>query len=78
MSQHNSRPRRMNVTEFITWATVQPEGQRYELSQGELVAMAPERNRHVVVKQETWLALRNAIAEAKLTWISMPLPRIDR
>lgn len=35
-----SKPSRMTVAEFLDWASTQPRG-RYELVQGEVVAMAP-------------------------------------
>ncbi|MBV8068368.1 MAG: Uma2 family endonuclease [Acidobacteriaceae bacterium] len=38
------RPKKMTVDEFIEWAMNQP--QRYELVDGEPVAMAPERVAH--------------------------------
>ena len=40
---------RMTVQEFLAWAAAQPRG-RYELVRGEVVAMAPERARHNLVK----------------------------
>jgi len=60
-----SKPRRMNVTEFLAWASTQPRG-RYELVRGEVVAMAPERALHNIVKLEVVLALRNAVRRAGL------------
>jgi len=42
--------RRMTVTEFLAWAEKQPKG-KYELVDGQVIAMSPERNRHVVVVQ---------------------------
>jgi Uma2 family endonuclease len=36
----------MTADEFIVWAMEQPEGRRYELVAGEVVAMAPERAAH--------------------------------
>ena len=54
-------PAPMTVEEFIDWAMAQPEG-RYELVDGEVVAMAPERIAHARLKAEIWLALREAIA----------------
>ena len=35
--------RRMTADEFLDWAMAQPDGERYELVAGEIVAMAPER-----------------------------------
>ena len=60
-----SKPRRMTVTEFLAWASAQSRG-RYELVRGEVVAMAPERARHNLVKLEVVLALRNAVRRAGL------------
>jgi Uma2 family endonuclease len=55
----------MTVTEFLAWASAQPRG-RYELVRGEVVAMAPERARHNLVKLEVVLALRNAVRRGGL------------
>lgn len=60
------RPRPMDVETFVAWAMRQPEGKRYELVRGEVVAQASERNRHNIVKQEAWLALRTALRAAGL------------
>jgi Uma2 family endonuclease len=60
-----SKPRRMTVAEFLDWATAQPRG-RYELVRGEVVAMAPERALHNVVKAEVYVALRDAVKRAGL------------
>ncbi len=54
----------MNAQEFLRWVATLPEGQRYELVSGEMVAMAPERNRHNLVKAECWLTLRQAVRKA--------------
>jgi len=56
---------RMNVTEFLAWAEAQPKG-RFELVDGEVVAMSPERLRHNLVKLEVALALREAVRAANL------------
>ena len=55
----------MTVAEFLTWASAQVRG-RYELVRGEVVAMAPERAQHNLVKLEVVLALRNAVKRAGL------------
>jgi Uma2 family endonuclease len=55
--------RRMNVEEFLSWADAQGEG-RYELVAGQVVAMAPERLRHVRTKAAVYLELRNAVERA--------------
>ena len=52
--------RRMTVDDFIDWAMAQPSG-RYELYDGEVFAMSPERVGHNETKQLTWLALRDAL-----------------
>src|SRR5436190_18035127 len=57
--------RRMTVQEFLTWAAAQPRG-RYELVRGEVVAMAPERARHNLVKAAVFRALSDAVARAAL------------
>lgn len=33
---------RMSADEFIAWAMQQPDGDRYELTGGEIVAMTPQ------------------------------------
>ena len=55
----------MNVEEFLRWSQSQGSG-RYELIDGEVVMMSPETVRHVHIKNEAWLAFRNAIAKAGL------------
>jgi Uma2 family endonuclease len=56
-------PKRTDFTadEFIAWALEQPEG-RFELTGGEIVAMAPERVVHIRVKTR----VRNALEAALL------------
>lgn len=53
---------RMNVDEFLVWAEGQPG--RYELVDGEVFAMSPERVRHAETKLETYQALGAAIRAA--------------
>ncbi|MFO1141372.1 MAG: Uma2 family endonuclease [Amaricoccus sp.] len=57
------RPKRIGLTadEFIAWALDQPEG-RFELDNGAVVAMAPERISHGRAKNRTLRALEAAIA----------------
>jgi Uma2 family endonuclease len=57
--------RRMTVQEFLHWAAAQPRG-RYELVRGEIVAMAPERALHNLVKLAVVRALGDAVARAGL------------
>jgi Uma2 family endonuclease len=56
---------RMTVQEFLAWAAGQPRG-RYELVRGEVVAMAPERALHNLVKLAVVRALGDAVARAGL------------
>lgn len=58
--------RRMTADEFLLWVMERPEGERYELVRGEVLAMAPEKNRHNLVKLETAIALRSSIRRAGL------------
>lgn len=56
---------RMTVDEFIPWAMAQPRG-RFELVQGRVVAMAPERARHNLLKLAAARALERAVEKAGL------------
>jgi len=58
----------MKVPEFLAWAETQSHG-RYELVDGEIVAMAPERVRHNLVKLAVARALEDAVRAAKLPCI---------
>jgi Uma2 family endonuclease len=51
----------MTADEFFAWAMRQPEGERYELVAGEVVAMAPERVSHTRIKHLVWRALSDAL-----------------
>jgi Uma2 family endonuclease len=57
---------RMTADEFIPWAMAQPEGFRYELVAGQVIAMSPERASHNEGKLEVVVALRRAIRETGL------------
>ena len=48
---------------YRAWAEVQQRG-RWERCDGVVLAMAPERARHVRVKYIVWASLRHALAEA--------------
>jgi len=61
----------MTVDEFLPWAEAQGGG-RYELHDGEVVAMSPERAVHWKVKFNVAVALRNAIAGAGLNCHAVP------
>jgi Uma2 family endonuclease len=56
---------RMKVPEFLAWANEQLDG-RYELVDGEIVAMSPERMRHNLVKAAAHRALEDAVVAAGL------------
>ena len=59
------RQRRFTTDEFIAWALEQPTG-RYELSNGVVVGMAPERAGHTRTKLDAAVALRLAVRTAGL------------
>jgi Uma2 family endonuclease len=65
------RQGRFTADEFIAWAMEQPSD-RYELENGLVVAMSPERVRHAIAKGQAWLALRNAIAAHGLACQAVP------
>jgi len=54
-------PSSMTAEKFITWAMEQPEGTHYELHNGEVVAMSPERSAHSIVKVEVVFKLMGAL-----------------
>jgi Uma2 family endonuclease len=58
--------KRMSVPEFLAWAELQPEGRGYELVDGKVIAMAPERVRHNLAKLAVARALEDAVRAAKL------------
>jgi Uma2 family endonuclease len=62
---------RMKVPEFLAWANEQLGG-RYELVDGEIVAMAPERLRHALVKLAVARALEDAVRVAGLPCTVFP------
>lgn len=55
--------RSMTRAEFYRWAETQPRG-RFEREDGQVVAMAPEREAHADAEALAWLALRRAIERA--------------
>jgi Uma2 family endonuclease len=59
-------PHRMTADEFIAWAMEQPEGERYELVAGQVVAIAPERVGHGRTKFRVARRLAEAIEAANL------------
>lgn len=64
-------PGRMTVEAFVEWAMAQPEG-RYELVDGHVVAMAPERAGHARLKARIWHALDDGIRERGLPCEALP------
>jgi Uma2 family endonuclease len=67
------QPRQTEFTadEFIAWALEQPAG-RFELDNGVVVAMAPERVNHSRAKLNATIALREAIAARSLACEALP------
>jgi Uma2 family endonuclease len=63
--------RKMTVTEFLDWAEKQPKG-RYELVDGQVITMSPERNRHALVKLNVATALQAAVARAQVDCTVFP------
>lgn len=61
---------RMNVDDFITWAIDRPG--RYELEDGQVLAMAPERTRHAEAKAACCNALATAIKVAGAPCRALP------
>jgi Uma2 family endonuclease len=56
----------MGADDFIAWATDRPEGERWELFCGELVAMAPERAGHARAKMRFARMLEDAVRRSGL------------
>lgn len=61
---------RMTVDEFLAWAQTQPG--KYELVDGKIYAMSPERARHAKTKYATQTALLTAIQRANLPCHMLP------
>lgn len=83
MSQARSLlPRFHDVAAFQEWAAAQPGD--WELHDGIPVAMAPERADHVRIKQQAWVALREALrqkdvrCEALIDGLAVPGPGLRR
>jgi len=62
--------KRMTVDEYLAWAEGRPG--RYELYNGVVYAMAPERAAHAEVKHAVANALSSAIAKARLPCWMLP------
>jgi Uma2 family endonuclease len=67
------QPRQTEFTadEFIAWALEQPTG-RFELDNGTVVAMAPERASHATAKLNAVIALRDATGALSLPCRAFP------
>jgi Uma2 family endonuclease len=61
----------ITVDQFLLWAEAQERG-RYELHDGEVIAMAPERAAHWEVKGAAFVALRAAIKAGALKCHAVP------
>ncbi|WP_428488988.1 Uma2 family endonuclease [Rhodopila sp.] len=59
-------PARMTSDEFVAWAMRQPEGHRFELVAGQVVAMAPERSAHALTKFHIARRLADAVDQSGL------------
>lgn len=66
-----ARQTTFTADEFIAWAAEQPTG-RFELAEGVVVAMAPERVNHTRAKFEAAIALRAAILARGLACEALP------
>ena len=55
---------RMTADEFIVWAMSRLEGERYELFDGEVFPMSPERVGHSRAKYLIWLRAVFALIES--------------
>jgi Uma2 family endonuclease len=65
------RQTEFSADEFIAWAAEQATG-RFELADGVVVAMAPERIVHARAKADTLVALRAAITAGSLACEALP------
>ena len=65
------RQGRFTADEFMAWAAEQATG-RFELADGIVVAMAPERVGHSLAKVDTMIALRAAIKARDLACEALP------
>ena len=62
----------MTVEQFLAWLEDGPEGARYELVAGEMVAMAPERAAHARLKARIWRALDDQVVAQGLSCEALP------
>lgn len=64
-AQQAPLPGRMTADEFLAWSMDQPSG-RFELVDGKVFVMAPERVDHCLAKGEAFFALRGAVRASGL------------
>lgn len=64
--------RRMTSDAFIAWAMEQPETKHYELFDGEILPMAPERSAHAVTKFHISRRLADLVEAARLPCVAYP------
>lgn len=64
--------RAITVDEYLAWSDSQSERQRTELINGQIVTMPAERLLHTRVKLNAFMALRQAIAEARIPCEALP------
>ena len=69
---HEAVKRRMTAEEFVIWAMELPAGQRFELLDGEVIGMAPERVAHARAKLNAVNALNHAAKTAGLACEAFP------
>jgi hypothetical protein len=62
----------MTSDAFLAWAMTRPQGERYELIGGEVVAVAPKRASYALTKARVWRALDDGIREAGLQCVAYP------
>jgi len=70
--------KRRKVSEFPGWAQQQPEGRGYELVDGEVIAMAPERVLHNLAKLAVAADLDSLLIDAPLIVVEVASPTSDR
>ena len=69
----SSRKQRMSAEAFIAWSIDEPsKGKRFELEDGEVIAMASERVRHALVKSRVCRRLEEAVEAAGLACTVFP------
>ena len=62
----------MTAEDFATWSEAQPDDTRYELFDGEIFAMAPERVSHARMKHAITRQFEDAIRDDGLTCEALP------